>query len=74
MHYAVQTGSTETIELLLFYNVDINLQDKVWSIVLLVSISRLKSFSVPSENLICLLSFRMAGHHYILRFKLRNPM
>lgn len=28
MHYAVQTGSTETIELLLFYNVDINLQDK----------------------------------------------
>ncbi|CAJ1930562.1 unnamed protein product [Sphenostylis stenocarpa] len=28
MHYAVQTASTETIELLLFYNVDINLQDK----------------------------------------------
>ncbi|KAK7406876.1 hypothetical protein VNO78_08511 [Psophocarpus tetragonolobus] len=28
MHYAVQTASTETIELLLLYNVDINLQDK----------------------------------------------
>jgi len=41
MHYAVQTGSTETIELLLFYNVDINLQDKVWSIVLVLSIPTL---------------------------------
>ncbi|KAH1094959.1 hypothetical protein GLYMA_14G168800v4 [Glycine max] len=27
MHYAVQTASTETIELLLLYIVEINLQD-----------------------------------------------
>jgi len=33
MHYAVQTASTETIELLLLYIVEINLQDNVWLLV-----------------------------------------
>lgn len=29
MHYAVQTASSQTIKILLLYNVDINLQDNV---------------------------------------------
>ena len=44
MHYAVQTASIETIELLLLYNVDINLQDNVWLIVPIFSIFTLVIF------------------------------
>lgn len=45
MHYAVQTASSQTIKILLLYNVDINLQDNVWLIIfplqlLYISISR----------------------------------
>lgn len=50
MHYAVQTASSQTIKILLLYNVDINLQDNVWLSVILFSFSTSRSFVVWEHN------------------------
>lgn len=46
LHYAVQTASSPAIKILLLYNVDINLQDNVWFMI----ICFLLRFFPPTPN------------------------
>ncbi|KAF5753082.1 hypothetical protein HS088_TW01G01001 [Tripterygium wilfordii] len=72
MHYAVQTASSAAIKVLLLYNVDINLPDNVYLIILSsflfpnLCYDR-QMFSFPNF-------FRMDGHHCILLFKREGQM
>lgn len=49
LHYAVQTASSPAIKILLLYNVDINLQDNVWFMI----ICFLLRFFPPPPTIYC---------------------